>query len=148
LLVSGIAEHGLSGAFAVGKRKETRMDRPGETTTDLWTYRESGSLGVNASAGIDLVGFEVEAVDGGIGKVDEATYEMSRSYIVVDTGPWIFGKKVMLPAGVVDRVDLDSERVYVDRRKDDIKSAPEFEESGYRDDDYRAKLGTYYSRGV
>ena len=124
------------------------MQWPGETTTDLWTYRESGSFGVNASAGIDLVGFDVEAVDGGIGKVDEATYEASRSYLVVDTGPWIFGRKVMLPAGVVDRVDLDSETVYVDRRKDDIESAPEFDTKRYRDNDYRAELGQYYSRGI
>ncbi|MGH3036541.1 MAG: PRC-barrel domain containing protein [Gaiellaceae bacterium] len=124
------------------------MHRPGETTTDLWTFRDSGAFGVNASAGIDLVGFGVEAVDGGIGKVDEATYAISQSYIVVDTGPWIFGKRLMLPAGVVDRVDLDSETVFLDRRKDDIESAPAFDESRYRDDAYRAELGHYYSRGI
>ena len=49
-------------------------------------------------------GFGVEAIDGSIGKVDEATYDTDSSSIVVDTGPWIFGRKVMLPAGV-DRPD-------------------------------------------
>ena len=62
--------------------------------------------------GPNLDGFSVEAADGGIGKIDEATYDASQSYLVVDTGPWIFGKKVMLPAGVIDRVDLDTETVY------------------------------------
>ena len=44
----------------------------------------------------------MEAVDGGIGKIDEAskideaTYDVGSSYIVVDTGPWFFGKKVLL----------------------------------------------------
>ena len=38
----------------------------------------------------------MEATDGSIGKVDEATSEGGSSYIVVDTGPWIFGKKVQL----------------------------------------------------
>jgi len=33
----------------------------------------------------------------------------------VDTGPWIFGKKVMLPAGVISRVDHDDEQVFVNR---------------------------------
>ena len=66
------------------------------------------------------------------------------SYIVVDTGPWIFGKKVMLPAGVIHRVDLDTETVYVNRSKDEIKHAPEFDESRYHDDAYRAELGGYY----
>ena len=32
---------------------------------------------------------------------------------MVKTGPWIFGRKVMLPAGVVSRVDVDAERVHV-----------------------------------
>ena len=52
----------------------------------------------------------------------------------------------MLPAGVVDRVDLDSETVFVSRTKDEIKNAPEFDEERYRDDDYRGELGGYYDR--
>jgi hypothetical protein len=107
---------------------------------DVWTYRS------NEWAGFDLTGFGVEALDGGIGKIDEATHDVGSSYIVVDTGPWIFGKKVMLPAGVIDRVDADDEKVYVDRTKDEIKNAPEFDEDTYTSEDYRSNLGTYYSR--
>jgi hypothetical protein len=95
----------------------------------------------------DVTGFNVEAIDGGIGKVDEATNETDASFIVVDTGMWIFGKKVMLPAGVVDRVDLDEEKVYVNRTKDEIKNAPEFDEQLYRDDSYRGSVGSYYGEG-
>jgi PRC-barrel domain protein len=108
------------------------------SATELWTYRES-SLGT-----MDVSGFDVEAQDGGIGKVDEASNEVGASYIVVDTGPWIFGKKVLLPAGVVTRVDTEDEKVYVDRTKDEIKNAPEFDESNYRDTQYRDELGGYY----
>jgi len=68
------------------------------------------------------------------------------SYIVVDTGPWILGKKVMLPAGVIDRVDTDDEKVYVTRNKDQIKNAPEFDKARYRDAAYRDELGGYYGR--
>jgi hypothetical protein len=114
---------------------------------DPWTYGNAETLGVDATRNLDLTGFSVEATDGGIGKVDEATYETSRSYIVVDTGPWIFGKKVLLPAGVVQRVDLDSETVFVNRTKDEIKNAPEFDETRYRDQAYRDELGGYYGRG-
>ena len=109
-------------------------------TADMWAWRDQ------SWAGLDLVGFDVEATDGGIGKVDEATYETSQSYIVVDTGPWIFGKKVLLPAGVVDRVDLDSETLFVNRKKDEIKGAPEFDEAAYRDEAYRGRIGDYYDR--
>jgi hypothetical protein len=93
----------------------------------------------------DLSGFSVEATDGQIGTVDEHTYDVGASYLVVDTGPWIFGKKVMLPAGVIRQVDLDDEVIYVARTKDEIKNSPEFDESNYRDEKYRGDLGSYYA---
>src|SRR5436305_12424833 len=101
---------------------------------DIWTYRNQTFSQRNLS------GMSVEAVDGSIGKVDEASNDVGGSFIVVDTGPWIFGKKVMLPAGVIKNVDLDAETVFVNRTKDQIKNAPEFDEKKYRDDEYRTGL--------
>jgi hypothetical protein len=120
------------------------METRNRTTMDPWTYGDVDTIGVDATQNVDLTGYSVEAMDGGIGKVDEATYETSRSYIVVDTGPWIFGKKVLLPAGIIDRVDPDSETVYVNRTKDEIKNAPEFDEDTYRDETYRTQVGGHY----
>jgi hypothetical protein len=111
---------------------------------EMWTFRDPQALGVDMTQNVDLTGFDVEATDGQIGKIDEATYEVGGSYVVLDTGPWIFGKKVMLPAGVIQRVDLDTETVFVDRTKDEIKSAPEFDVSAYRDESYRSTLGSHY----
>ena len=91
---------------------------------------------------IDLTGFNVEARDGKIGKVDEATHEAGGSFIVVDTGPWIFGKKVMLPAGMVREIDLDTETVFVDFTKDEIKNAPEFDETRLSEEAYRDEYTT------
>jgi len=113
---------------------------------DVWTYPSELGTGLT-DATVDLTGFEVEALDGSIGKVDEATYETGRSYLVVDTGPWIFGKKVMLPAGVIRSVDEADERVFVNRTKDEIKNSPEFDDSMLEDETYRTQLGSYYGRG-
>ena len=107
-------------------------------TTDMYSYRTSDWTST------DLAGFEVEAADGGIGKIDECSNKAGAGYIVVDTGPWIFGKKVLLPAGVISDVDLDSEKVFVDRSKDEIKNSPEFNEDTYRDTAYRDQVGGYY----
>ena len=112
------------------------------TMTDIWTYRDQDVLG-NA----DISGFKVEAIDGEIGAIDEATWDDGSSYMVVDTGPWIFGKKVLLPAGVIDRIDTTDRRVFVHRTKDEIQNAPEFDETRYRDDSYRTEVGTYYDEG-
>ena len=111
--------------------------------TQIWVWRETGAL---ETTSID--GFRVEAVDGSIGKVDEATYDVGSSYIVVDTGPWIFGKKVLLPAGTVERIDTANEMVYVALARDQIKNTPEFDESPYRDESYRTSLGSYYGRDL
>ena len=113
-------------------------------TADIWIFRAESGFGSETR---DVAGYKVEATDGSIGKVDEATYDTGSSYIVVDTGPWIFGKKVLLPAGVVSRIDRDDEKVYVNRTKDQIKDAPEFEQASYREDDYRERVGSYYGPG-
>jgi hypothetical protein len=113
--------------------------------TEVWGYRDT-TLGSDLSAA-NVVGYDVEAVDGSIGKVDEATFDATAGYIVVDTGPWIFGKKVLLPAGVIKSADHNDEKVFVNRTKDEIKSAPEFDDSLTRDETYRGQLGSYYSRG-
>jgi hypothetical protein len=110
-----------------------------ESRSDLWAHRDP-------SLATDLTGFSVEARDGGIGKVDEASNDVGASFIVVDTGVWIFGKKVLLPAGTIDSIDPDSETVFVDRTKDEIKDAPEFDPERYKDETYRSELGTYYGR--
>jgi hypothetical protein len=109
-------------------------------TIEMWT------LSVATPPNLDLTGFEVEATDGKIGKVDQATHEAGGSFVVVDTGPWIFGKKVMLPAGVIRDIELDTETIFVDLMKDEIKNAPEFDEKRYREQGYRNELGDYYSR--
>jgi hypothetical protein len=115
-------------------------------TKDVWTYRERTTLGADPMS-MQIVGYEVEALDGSIGKIDEASHEAGSGYLVVDTGPWIFGKKVMLPAGIVREVDDADERVFVNRTKDEIKSAPEFDETTARDETYRRDLGSYYGSG-
>lgn len=87
-------------------------------TLEIWTF----TTGVAPT--VDLTGFKVEARDDDIGKVDEATYEAGGSFLVVDTGPWIFGKKVMLPAGVISQLDSDNQTVSVNRTKEEIKNSP------------------------
>ena len=113
------------------------------STTELWTY------GTDLAADqAQLVGYDVEASDGDIGKIDKATEDTSRRFLVVDTGFWIFGKKRMVPAGLVSRIDHNDKRVFISMTKEQIKSAPDYDDMdrSYTDEDYDS-FGSYY-RGL
>jgi hypothetical protein len=127
-----------------GRRTGAESQAPSVAVIDIWTFQVELEPTLSD---IDVDGYSVEAQDGKIGKIDESTREAGGSFLIVDTGPWIFGKKVMLPAGVVQRVDPESKTVFVDLTKDEIKSAPEYDEETGRDDrDYRRRLGEHYER--
>ena len=98
--------------------------------SELWTFQivEFEVPGTTRDLPSDLAGYDVEATDGHIGKVDESSNDAGRSFLVVDTGFWIFGKKRLIPAGVVERVDPDAKTVHVGLTKEQIKSAPDFDE--------------------
>jgi hypothetical protein len=115
------------------------------TTFDTWKYRDASLASTITQR--DITGYGVEAIDGSIGKIDDATLETDSGHVVVDTGPWIFGKKVMLPVGVLESVNHGDEKVFVNRTKDEIKDAPEFDDSMRNDEKYRTELGSYYGQG-
>ena len=107
-------------------------------TTELWTFE--------IVEPVDVSGFDVEASDGDIGKVDDATYDPGTACLVVDTGFWIFGKKRMIPAGAITEIDLDSRRVRVALTKQQIKDAPDYDEARRDDEAYRAQHSEFYAR--
>jgi hypothetical protein len=123
-----------------GTARSARMSRRRPTMNSLWSYREN----VVSSTGGDVVGYDVDAIDGSIGKVDESSVAADNSHIVVDTGWWIFGKKRLIPAGAVTAVDHDAKTVTVSLTKDQIKDAPDYDENALLDDVSRDAYDNYY----
>ena len=107
--------------------------------SEMWDYR------IDVSAELNLTGFHVDARDGSIGKIDETTHEVGASRLVVDTGPWILGRKVVIPASAVTAVDVEGQRVQVSLTKDQVKDSPE-RDADQRSDDpvYFERVGAYY----
>ena len=105
----------------------------------VWSYRDT-----SWSQDSDLVGYDVEASDGSIGKIDEASNDAAGQWLVVDTGFWIFGKKRLIPAGAVAGVDHDGKNVIVNLTKDEIKSAPDYDKDDWNDDS-RGRHADYYT---
>jgi uncharacterized protein (TIGR02271 family) len=65
-------------------------------------------------------------------------------YLVVDTGPWIFGKNVLLPIGLA-RFDYPNDRIYVDGlSKTQVENLPEYKDGTIVDDRYEERVrGSY-----
>jgi hypothetical protein len=105
--------------------------------TDLWSY------GDDLERSTDLEGFSVAALDGDVGKIEDASYDPGSSYIVIDTGPWIFGKRVLIPARAIVRVDVANETAFLRLKKQQIEDAPDLQDVQGSERD-RELIGAYY----
>ncbi|MFF1410736.1 PRC-barrel domain containing protein [Streptomyces sp. NPDC058289] len=107
----------------------------------VWTYAQESGYTSQQS----LAGFTVEATDGVIGHVDRQQDQPGRQHLVVDTGVWVFGKSVLIPAGAVTAIDTDARTVKVSGTQEEIKAAPRFTtDSETADDGYLSAVGDYY----
>ncbi len=105
-------------------------------------------------AGDDIKGFDVYAGDSDekVGSVYDALVDESGRfrYLVIDTGIWIFGKKVLLPIGSA-RFDYGDRRVYATglRSKDQAERLPAYNELEPVDYDREEQVrGVYRNQGT
>jgi hypothetical protein len=106
---------------------------------DLWTFRDD--VGHDRA---DLTGMTVEAVDGSVGSVKDVISDIDGAYLLVDTGLPLIGSTVLVPAGLVTAIDVDNASLKVDRTKDEIKGAPDFEAGLGKDPAYRDAIARHY----
>ncbi|MER8226190.1 PRC-barrel domain containing protein [Streptomyces sp. NPDC094143] len=113
------------------------------TIERIWSYApDSGHV-----EGQDLTGFTVVAADGTIGHVDREADPHGLRHLVVDTGVWVFGRSVLVPAGVVTGIDTQARKVTLACTRADAKAAPRFQtDSETRDQRYLRAVGDYYDR--
>ena len=76
----------------------------------------------------DLTGYKIHATDGNIGKVHDFFFDdefwMLR-YVVVDTGHWLPGRKVLLTPGVLLNPDSRERTFSVALTRDQVRSSPD-----------------------
>jgi hypothetical protein len=107
-----------------------------------------GSADQTITGSDDLAGFSVDASDGHVGKVDKATHTLHDGYLVVDMGHWIFGRRAVVSANVVNNVDYAAGVVYLNASKEQLKGGPELDVSNGLDADGRAQLDAYYGQSA
>jgi len=107
--------------------------------TEVWNFRDE------ALARIDLRGFDVRASDGPIGQVVEAIEGTEGGYLVIDPGVAMpLGRQLLVPAGLVEKVDVENKRVVVRAGRKQIENAPEFDAAKPLEDPPRSVFGNYF----
>jgi hypothetical protein len=107
--------------------------------TEVWNFRDE------ALARIDLRGFDVRARDGAIGKVVQAIEASEGGYLVVDPGVAMpLGRQLLVPAGLVEKVEVDKKRVVVGADRKQIEDAPEFDAAQPLEEPSRSGFGNYF----
>ncbi|QSB13602.1 PRC-barrel domain containing protein [Natronosporangium hydrolyticum] len=111
-------------------------DRP----FDPWNLRADAAVEMQSA---QLAGYQVEAINGGVGKVVDASLTRDGSYLLVSTGKLI-GKKTLVPAGTINHID-DTERViYLDRSREQVKGAPTVAAEAATDPAQQQTVADYY----
>lgn len=103
--------------------------------------------------GHDITNFSVYASDSDdndqdkVGSVKDMLVDETDGrfrYFIIDTGFWVFGKKVLLPIGL-GRLDYNKERLYVaGLTKDQVENLPEFSDDLKLDTDYEERVRSSY----
>ena len=81
----------------------------------------------NASA---IKGYAVAASDGRLGTVNDFLFDDARwavRWLVVDTGTWLSGRKVLLPASVLEHLHPTEHEFPVRLTKQQVKDSPEID---------------------
>jgi hypothetical protein len=66
--------------------------------------------------------------------------------MVVDTGSWLPGKKVLVPVTWINRVVWDEKVVHVDLSRDSLRECPEYDPGRPVNREYEQTLYDYHGR--
>ncbi len=97
----------------------------------------------------EVCGYSIQVLDGSIGQVedfvmDDTTWKLQ--YLIVDTGNWLPGKKVLISPEWIKQVSWADQNVDLDLTQEGVKSSPEFDPSLPINREYEARLYDYYGR--
>ena len=99
----------------------------------------------------EVAGYDIHATDGDIGKVedfiiDDVTWKIH--FLVVETGNWFSGKKVLISPQWIKDVKWREQNVTINHSKDEVKNSPQYDSSQPINDSYEHSLNDYYGKEI
>lgn len=97
----------------------------------------------------EVTGYQIQTADGEIGHVedfiiDDETWAIR--YLVIDTGNWRSGDKLLVSPLWINRVSWDYSKVFIDLSKETLKHSPKYSEDALLTRDYEDRLHRHYMR--
>jgi len=97
----------------------------------------------------DVTGRTIQAQDGAIGDVenfviDDETWAIR--YLIVDTGNWWPGKKVLISTRWIEKISWEESKVFINLTCEAIKNGPEYTEAALVTRDFETKLHRHFDR--
>jgi len=79
-----------------------------------------------------VTGYRIHATNGEIGHVEDFIVDddsWAICNLVVETGNWLVGKKVIIPPSWIKNVNWTEASVYIDRMRESVKNSPDVDPS-------------------
>ncbi len=116
--------------------EKRRMSTPGEKPWDAHLRSTQ-----------KVTGYHIQAKDGEIGHVedfivDDETWAIR--YLIIDTGAWWTGKKVLVSPKWIERVSWNESKVFVNLPRETVKQSPEWLEKTLPTREYETGLYRHY----
>lgn len=95
----------------------------------------------------DTTGLVVMGADGAIGRVEDVILDDTSwtiRYLIIDTGSWWPGKKVLVSPAWLERVDWGKPEMFIKLPRATIKAAPEYVEAPLVSREYETLLHSHY----
>ena len=98
-----------------------------------------------------VAGYIIKTLDGEVGDVtdfiiDDEDWKIK--FLVVDTGNWFSGKKVLLSPGLIKEIDWINSSILVKASIEDIKNSPEYDHGKPISETYETELNKHYETKV
>jgi uncharacterized protein YrrD len=118
----------------------------GKDLADLETH---GDPNLRSTHNVD--GYSIHAEDGNVGDVEDFIFDdisWRIDFMVVDTGNWFPGKKVLISPGLIKEIDWSTSEVIVKASIAKIKNSPEYSADQLLTEGYAKELHDYYGRVI
>jgi sporulation protein YlmC with PRC-barrel domain len=149
---SGYSGYGLNGYWGLGMWgyptiREVVVEK--ETKEKKAPKRMDGDTHLRSTH--EVTGYEIHATDGHIGEVadfvvDDTTWKID--FLVVETGNWFSGKKVLFSPNRVKEIDWKTDAVIINTTVIHVKNSPEYDPELELTHAYTSRLDNHYNSGL